>query len=206
MQRHQYPGVFTHETALVASSQIGAGTKIWAYCNLLEGSRVGRDCQICDRVFLEDGATLGNRVTVKCGVSIWKGISVEDDVFIGPGVMFTNDRFPRSRRHLAEHPQTVIGRYASLCAGAVLLPGIRVGSYALVGAGAVVTRDVPDFGLVYGNPARQHGWVCVCGARLDSAGPALVCQQACGRAYVLEANGPVLVQGNPDLWPEPNLK
>ena len=98
----RYPGVMIHDTALVAADEIGAGTRIWAFCNLLPGSRVGRDCQICDRVFVENGAVLGDRVTVKCGVSIWDGITLEDGGFVGPGVMFTNDPYPRSVRHLAQ--------------------------------------------------------------------------------------------------------
>jgi acetyltransferase-like isoleucine patch superfamily enzyme len=122
-----YPGVFIHETAIVASDSIGAGTRVWAFCNLLPGSRIGADCQICDRVFIENGASLGNGVTVKCGVSIWTGITIEDGVFVGPDVVFTNDPRPRSRRHLPSYPQTLVRRHASLGGGAVLLPGITIG-------------------------------------------------------------------------------
>lgn len=195
-QGSRYPGVFIHQTALVAADAIGAGTRIWAFCNLLPGARVGRDCQLCDRVFIEGGATLGDRVTVKCGVSVWAGITLEHGVFVGPGAMFTNDPHPRSGRHLGEYPRTTVGRFASLGAGSILLPGIRVGVYALVGAGAVVTRDVPDHALVVGNPARRVGWVCVCGERLPAEEEATVRCDACGRRYRTGVDGPTMIEGN----------
>jgi len=189
----RYPGVFIHPTALVESDSVGEGTRIWAFCNLLEGSTIGKDCQICDRVFIENGATLGDRVTVKCGVSIWTGITIEDGVFVGPDVVFTNDPRPRSGRHLGRYPETRICRYASLGGGAIILPGLTVGEYALVGSGAVVTRDVPPHALVLGNPARQNGWVCVCGATLDGTS----CK-TCGRRYEMLKRGPRLIGGSPD--------
>jgi acetyltransferase-like isoleucine patch superfamily enzyme len=190
----RYPDVFIHESALVQSDAIGAGTRIWAFCNLLPGSRLGTDCQICDRVFIENGATLGDRVTVKCGVSIWTGITIEDGVFVGPDVVFTNDPRPRSGRHLPSYPETRIRRYASLGAGSVLLPGITVGEYALVGAGAVVTKDVPAFGLVVGNPARRIGWVCVCAAPLRGG----TCQE-CRRTFEYAEDAPPrLLSGSAD--------
>ncbi|HVE71216.1 MAG TPA: acyltransferase [Thermoanaerobaculia bacterium] len=191
-----YPDVFIHETAIVKSDAIGAGTRVWAFCNLLPGSRIGADCQICDRVFIENGAILGDRVTVKCGVSIWTGVTIEDGVFVGPDVVFTNDPRPRSRRHLTSYPETRVRRYASLGAGSVLLPGITVGEYALVGAGAVATKDVEPFALVVGNPARRIGWVCICAARLRGA----TCE-VCGRVFEYTGNAPPrLVSG--DLSPE----
>jgi UDP-2-acetamido-3-amino-2,3-dideoxy-glucuronate N-acetyltransferase len=193
-----YPKVFIHETALVAADRVGAGTTVWAFCNLLPGSRVGRDCQICDRVFVEGGAVIGDNVTVKCGVSVWDGITVEDGAFVGPGVMFTNDPRPRSGRHLDAYPRTIIGRWASLGAGAIILPGLKVGAYALVGAGAVVTRDVPPFALMTGSPARQAGWVCVCCAALDEVDGGFVCRAACGRSYDGGPEGPVLREGSDD--------
>ena len=191
----RYPGVHIHKTALVDADVIGEDTRIWAFCNLLAGSRIGRDCQICDHVFIENGAVLGDHVTVKCGVSIWDGITLEDGVFVGPGAMFTNDPAPRSGRHLAVYPQTIIGRYASLGAGAVILPGLHVGEYAMIGAGAIVTRDVPPYALVIGNPARQIGWVCVCGARLDEQDKQFLCRKSCGRIFSVDSGAPTLTEG-----------
>ncbi|MEA2163624.1 MAG: UDP-2-acetamido-3-amino-2,3-dideoxy-glucuronate N-acetyltransferase [Thermoanaerobaculia bacterium] len=189
----RYPGVFIHPTALVGSDSIGAGTRVWAFCNLLPGSTIGRNCQICDRVFIEDGAILGDNVTVKCGVSIWNGIVIADGVFVGPDVTFTNDPRPRSMRHNAAYPTTRIQPYASLGGGSVILPGLTIGTYALIGAGAVVTRDVAGFALVAGNPARQRGWVCVCAAALRGE----TCS-VCGRGYTMSEMGPRLIHGSAD--------
>jgi len=170
-----------HPTALVASQQIGDGTRIWAFVNILAGARIGKDCNVCDRCFIENDVVLGDRVTVKCGVSLYDGLVLEDDVFVGPDVTFSNDLRPRSR-HPAEHPRTLVCAGASLGAGAILLPGVTVGRYAMVGAGALVTRDVPDFALVYGAPARVHGHVCQCGNGLRfENGSEAAC--SCGRRY-----------------------
>lgn len=133
---------------------MGPGTRIWAFAHVLAGSRIGRDCNICDHVFIENDVIVGDRVTVKSGVQLWDGVRLEDDVFVGPNATFTNDRFPRSRRHLDAFPTTTIARGASLGANTTVLPGVTVGVLAMVGAGAVVTRDVPDRCLVVGNPAR----------------------------------------------------
>jgi acetyltransferase-like isoleucine patch superfamily enzyme len=171
-----------HPTALVASRQIGDGTRIWAFANILAGARIGRDCNICDRCFIENEVVLGDRVTVKCGISIYDGVVLEDDVFVGPDVTFSNDLRPRSRRRLPDHPRTLVRTGASLGAGAILLPGITIGRFAMVGAGALVTRDVSDYTLVYGSPARTHGHVCRCGNGLRfEDGGAAAC--ACGRRY-----------------------
>ncbi len=192
----RYCDVFIHETALVNADSVGEGTHIWAFCNLLPGARIGRFCQICDHVFIEGGASLGDHVTVKCGVSIWDGITLDDGAFVGPGVMFTNDPYPRSGLHLDSYPQTIVGRYASLGAGAIILPGLKIGAYALVGAGAVVTRDVRDFALVSGHPARQLGWVFVCGHRLDEQAGRFTCRAGCGRQYSLTADSLTLKEGS----------
>jgi Acetyltransferase (isoleucine patch superfamily) len=177
----------------VGSDSIGAGTRVWAFCNLLPGSTIGHECQICDHVFIEGGAILGDNVTIKCGVSIWNGIVIDDGVFVGPAVTFTNDPRPRSGRHIAMYPTTRIQHHASLGGGSVILSGLTIGAYALVGAGAVVTRDVAGFALVVGNPARQRGWVCICAAALrgDTCG-------ACGRSYEMSDRGPRLVSGSGD--------
>lgn len=148
-----------HPTALVESSQIGGGTRVWAFAHVADGAVVGKDCNICDHTFLESGSIVGDRATLKSGVYLWDGIVVEDDVFIGPNATFTNDPYPRSQHQLDSHPRTIIRRGASIGAGAVILPGLEIGAYAMIGAGSVVTRSIPAFALAYGNPARVHGRV-----------------------------------------------
>jgi UDP-2-acetamido-3-amino-2,3-dideoxy-glucuronate N-acetyltransferase len=148
-----------HQTALVESPHIGDGTRVWAFAHILPGARIGRDCNICDHIFIENDVIVGDRVTIKCGVQLWDGIRVEDDVFIGPNATFTNDRFPRSNHHLAEYPLTVLKRGASIGANATVAPGIVIGEMAMVGAGAVVTHDVPPHSKLAGNPARIIGYV-----------------------------------------------
>lgn len=175
--------ILIHPTALVATNKIGDGTRIWAFCNVLEGAAIGRNCNICDRCFIEGDVVLGDRVTVKCGVSLYDGLRLEDEVFVGPDVSFSNDPRPRSGVPLSPHPMTVIRTGASLGASSVILPGLTVGRFALVGAGSVVTRDVPDFALVYGNPARRKGSVCRCGTTLRFAEKQAACR--CGRRYAL---------------------
>jgi acetyltransferase-like isoleucine patch superfamily enzyme len=178
-----------HPTALVASPRVGEGTRIWAWVNVLPGATIGRDCNICDRCFVENDVVIGDRVTVKCGVSLYDGLALEDDVFVGPGVIFSNDLRPRSGRHLDAYPRTRVRTGASLGAGAVLLPGITVGRWAMVGAGSLVTRDVPDFALAYGSPARVHGQVCRCGESLRFNDRRARC--ACGRGYEVQPDGGV---------------
>lgn len=145
---------FEHPQALVESEQIGPGTRVWAFAHVLPGARIGRDCNICDHTFIENDVVVGDRVTVKCGVQLWDGLRVEDDVFIGPNATFTNDPSPRSKEYLDEYPVTVLERGCSIGANATLLPGITVGRKAMVGAGAVVTTSVPPNAVVVGNPAR----------------------------------------------------
>jgi acetyltransferase-like isoleucine patch superfamily enzyme len=151
--------VFVHANALCETKDVGAGTRIWAFAHVLAGARIGRDCNICDGVFVENDVVVGDRVTVKCGVQLWDGVSLEDDVFVGPNATFTNDHFPRSRVRPETYLRTTIRRGASIGANATILPGIEVGSGAMVGAGAVVTRTVPPNAIVLGNPARITGYV-----------------------------------------------
>jgi len=151
--------VFVHDRALCESRQIGGGTRIWAFAHVLDGARIGSDCNICDGVFVEEDVVVGDRVTVKGGVQLWNGVELEDDVFVGPNATFTNDRFPRSRKWLDEHLRTIVRRGASIGANATILPGVEVGAGAMVGAGAVVTRSVPANAVVTGNPARIKGYV-----------------------------------------------
>jgi acetyltransferase-like isoleucine patch superfamily enzyme len=150
---------FKHPAAIVETSQVGAGTRIWAFVHLLPGAVVGRDCNICDHVFVENDVRIGDRVTVKSGVQLWDGITLEDDVFVGPNATFTNDPFPRSRQRPERFARTTIRQGASIGANVTILPGITVGRGAMVGAGAVVTFDVPANAIVAGNPAQIRGYV-----------------------------------------------
>jgi acetyltransferase-like isoleucine patch superfamily enzyme len=181
---------FIHRLALCESDAIGDGTRIWAFAHVMQGAIVGCDCNIGDHAFVESGATVGDRVTIKNGVLIWDGVTIADEAFIGPGVIFTNDRHPRSPRmpaaadRYAERSnwlsETSVGRGASLGAGSVILPGLSIGDYAMVGAGAVVTRDVSPHSIVVGHPARAIGWACKCGQHSPVAGPCESCRKAEG--------------------------
>lgn len=148
-----------HHLAEVQSTAIGEGTRIWQYVIVLKGAKIGGDCNICSHCFIENDVIVGDRVTIKCGVQLWDGLRVGDDVFIGPNVSFSNDKFPRSRHHQQLVSQTHVESGASIGAGAVVLPGIRIGRNAMVGAGAVVTRSVPPNAIVVGTPARIVGYV-----------------------------------------------
>lgn len=150
---------YLHTTAEVYSKRIGNGTKIWQYVVVLESAIIGADCNICSHCFIENDVLIGDRVTVKCGVQIWDGLRIEDDVFIGPNVTFTNDLFPRSKQHPEEFAKTVIQKGASIGANATILAGNTIGRNAMVGAGAVVTKNVPPNAIVEGNPARITGYV-----------------------------------------------
>jgi len=151
---------FKHSQSIVEDGAlIGDGTRIWAWSHILGGAVIGKDCNVCDHTFIENGVVLGDRVTVKCGVYLWDGVTVEDDVFIGPCVAFTNDKFPRSRNHNFVLLPTVLERNCSIGANATILPGLRIGQFAMVGAGAVVTKDVPPFAIVKGNPAKICGYI-----------------------------------------------
>lgn len=150
---------YKHSTALVEANHIGEKTKIWAFCNILKGARIGSDCNICDHVFIENDVFIGNKVTVKSGVQLWDGIKIEDNVFIGPNVTFTNDKFPRSKKYLKEYPKTIVKKGASVGGNATILPGIIIGENAMVGAGAVVTKNVPANAIVVGNPARITDYI-----------------------------------------------
>ncbi|NCC61099.1 MAG: N-acetyltransferase [Verrucomicrobiae bacterium] len=184
---HDY---FVHEEAINESEDIGEGTRIWGFSHIMAGVVVGRLCNIGEHCFLEGGVRVGDGVTIKNQVHIWEGVILNDYVFIGPNVVFTNDRFPRSPRNEMVSGKyatkdwlvpTVICEGASLGANSTICCGITVGRYAMVGAGAVVTKDVDEHALVYGNPARQAGWVCFCGQTLVGD-EQLVCKK-CGAFY-----------------------
>jgi UDP-2-acetamido-3-amino-2,3-dideoxy-glucuronate N-acetyltransferase len=152
-------GVFVHPHALLESERIGPGTRVWAFAHVLPGAQIGSDANICDHVFVENDVVVGDRVTIKCGVQLWDGLRVEDDVFIGPNATFVNDLFPRSRQHPEAYTPTRLRHGCSIGANATVLAGVTVGAHAMVGAGAVVTKDVPPFAIVVGNPARITGYV-----------------------------------------------
>lgn len=170
VHRSDAAAFFCHAQALVEPEvAIGAGTRIWAFVHVLSGAQMGKDCNICDHVFIEHDVVIGDRVTVKCGVSLWDGMRIEDDVFIGPNACFTNDSRPRSKQYHQKLLPTVLKQGCTMGANSTTLPGLTIGEWAMVGAGAVVTRSVPDYGLVRGNPARLVGWVCRCGRGLPAA-------------------------------------
>ena len=146
--------MFIHPSSDVQSKQIGEGTRIWQYVVVLPGAVIGRDGNICSHCFIENQVVVGDRVTVKCGVQLWDGVTLEDDVFVGPNVTFTNDPQPRSRNGGAKLLPTLVKKGASIGANATILPGLTIGEGAMIGAGSVVTKDVPPRTLVLGNPAR----------------------------------------------------
>jgi UDP-2-acetamido-3-amino-2,3-dideoxy-glucuronate N-acetyltransferase len=148
------PGVKIHPSSDVQAEKIGDGTVIWQFVVILHHARIGRNCNISAGVFVENDVVVGDNVTVKCGVQLWDGIRIEDDVFIGPNTTFTNDPFPRSKHFPASFSRTLVKRGASIGANATILPGITLGENCLIGAGSVVTKDVPPHALVIGNPAR----------------------------------------------------
>lgn len=151
-------GPYIHPAAICESDNIGRATRIWAFAHVLRGARIGEDCNICDHVFIEDDVVLGDRTTVKSGVQLWNGVRTGIDVFIGPNATFTNDPFPRSKQFLTTPVPTVIEDGASIGANATVVPGVRIGRHAMVGAGSVVTSNVPPNAVVMGNPARITGY------------------------------------------------
>ncbi|MCT2195585.1 N-acetyltransferase [Paenibacillus sp. p3-SID1389] len=175
---------FAHTHAIVESDQIGENTRIWAFAHVLPGAKIGNNCNINDHTFIENDVVLGNNVTVKSGVYIWDGVRIADNVFIGPNVTFTNDLRPRSKQYPETFLTTVLEEWVSIGANATIIAGNRIGKYAMIGAGSVVTCDVPNNTLWYGNPARFKAYICNCGEKLDEQ---LSCN-ACGRKFVVEEN------------------
>ncbi len=157
---------FAHPQALVESEQIGSGTRIWAFAHVMHGASIGVNCNIGDQCYIEGGVIIGDDVVIKNGVSLWEGVTIEDRVFIGPNVSFTNDLWPRAKQYKDAYDRMTIKRGASIGANATLIAPVVIGQYALVGAGAVVSKDVNDFAIVTGNPGRQTGCVCKCSRRL----------------------------------------
>jgi UDP-2-acetamido-3-amino-2,3-dideoxy-glucuronate N-acetyltransferase len=164
--REHLASVSVHQHALVEpGARIGPGTRVWAFAHILPGAVIGQDCNICDQTFIENDVVVGDRVTIKSGVQLWDGVTLGDDVFVGPNATFTNDPFPRSRQRPTSFPRTFVCNGASIGANATILPGLTIGEAAMVGAGAVVTKDVPPEAIVVGNPARIVGYVKPDGSR-----------------------------------------
>ena len=186
---------YRHPQALVETEDIGPNTRIWAFAHVMNGARIGANCNLGDHTFVETGVRLGDNVTVKNGVSLWTGITVEDDVFLGPYCVFTNDPNPRAyvKKGESELLATLIRKGATVGANAAVLCGLTLGRYAFVGAGAVVLESVPDFALVVGNPAHQIGWICICAKKLVV--PSAVTFEApvsckyCGQSYLYSQEG-----------------
>lgn len=156
---------FVHPQAIADSTDIGSGTRIWAFSHVMSGTTIGRDCNIGEQCFVESGVRIGDSAVIKNGVALWAGVMVEDRVFIGPNVVFTNDRTPRAK--IFRPPmKTVVREGASIGANATILCGLEIGRYSMIAAGSVVTRTVPDFALIKGNPGRVRGYVCKCGNKL----------------------------------------
>ena len=191
------PDYFVHESSYVdAGAQIGRDTKIWHFCHVMPGAVIGERCSLGQNVVVMPGTRIGNNVKIQNNVSIYEGVVLEDDVFCGPSCVFTNVVNPRahvSRKH-AYRP-TLVKRGSSIGANATIVCGVTLGEYAFIGAGAVVTADVPAFGLMLGVPARRVGWMCQCGERLVVVGARSECA-ACGATYE-ESNGALRLIASP---------
>ena len=180
------PAPIVHESSYVdADVTIGDGTMIWHFCHVLSGSRIGRRCRIGQNVVIGPRVSIGNNVKIQNNVSVYEGVTLEDDVFCGPSMVFTNILTPRSafpRNRSEDNRPTLVKRGASIGANATIVCGRTIGEHALVGAGAVITRDVPPYAVIYGNPARRHGWACECGVVLEFQGGGATCAE-CRRTY-----------------------
>jgi len=178
-------GVFIHDSAHVsAGARIGSGTKVWINSQIREDAEIGEDCIISKDTYIDTGVRIGSRVKVQNGVSIYHGVDIEDDVFVGPNATFTNDYVPRAFNADWKISKTLVRRGASIGANATIICGHTIGEFAMVGAGSVVTKDVPAHGLVVGNPAKLIGFVCRCGQRLNGSQTCL----SCGETIDLEGS------------------
>lgn len=187
--------VYIHPTAIVDTKKVGENTRIWAFVHILGGASIGINCNICDHCYIENKVVIGNEVTIKSGVYIWDGIIIEDNVFIGPNATFTNDKYPRSKVYLEKSLQTVIKEGASVGAGSVMLPNIVIGRHAMIGAGSVISQSVNDYELVYGNPARRHGFICKCKEKLNLCQNQLV-KCSCGKEYSFDKESGIIYELN----------
>lgn len=181
---------FVHPTAIVDEpAEIGEGTKIWHFSHIMSGAKIGKNCVIGQNVFISSGAIIGNHIKIQNNVSIYDGVILEDDVFCGPSMVFTNVFNPRSfisRRK--EFRKTLVKRGATIGANATVICGNTIGEYAFIGAGSVITKDVPDYAMVYGNPAKVKGWICQCAEEIVFRSGKAICK-ACGRRYKKDHHG-----------------
>lgn len=160
---------YAHPTAVVESEDIGEGTRIWHFAHVRQGSKIGKNCNVGKSVYVDTEAVIGDNVKIQNFVSVYKGVVIEDDVFVGPSATFTNDLYPRAFIWDEEHVvPTLVRRGASIGANSTVICGVTIGEYAMVGAGSVVSRNVPPFALVLGNPAEVRNWICYCGCRLEN--------------------------------------
>lgn len=178
---------FVHPKALVETRSIGSGTRVWAFAHVMKGAVVGNDCNVGDHAFIESGVTVGDRVTIKNGVAVWNGVTLEDDVFVGPNAVFTNDLRPISRDERFLLTKTIVRRGSAIGANATVVCGTTIGRNSFVGAGSVVTRDIPDHALAYGNPARVRAYLCSCRKELTFKSGRARC--VCGKNYRKTAQG-----------------
>ena len=185
---------FLHPSSYIDEDvQIGKGTKIWHFCHIMKGARLGRNCKLGQNVHIGSGVQIGNNVKIQNNVSVYTGVILEDDVFCGPSMVFTNIINPRSaipRNSEEFYKRTLAKKGATLGANATIVCGNTLGRCSFVGAGAVVTKDVPDYALVYGNPARIRGWMCECGIKLEFKNDKAVCKE-CNKSYVREGKDKV---------------
>jgi UDP-2-acetamido-3-amino-2,3-dideoxy-glucuronate N-acetyltransferase len=176
---------FVHESSYVdEGAEIGSGTKIWHFCHIMPKTRIGQNCNIGQNVFIAADVIIGNNVKIQNNVSLYTGVVIEDDVFLGPSMVFTNVTNPRSQvNRRNEYESTLVKRGVSIGANATIVCGVTLGQYSFVGAGSVVTKDVPNYALAYGNPAKVRGWVCQCGVKLQFVEGQATCK-SCGSRYV----------------------
>lgn len=176
---------FVHPSSFIDEDvQIGEGTKIWHFCHIMSGARIGKNCKIGQNVFIDRHVKIGNNVKIQNNVSVYRGVTLEDNVFCGPSMVFTNVFNPRSAypRDISEYRKTLVKKGATIGANATILCGVTLGKNAFIGAGTVITKGVPDYALIYGNPAKVKGWMCECGKKLEFNNNFSKCK-TCGKEY-----------------------
>lgn len=176
---------FVHPSSFIDDDvQIGEGTKIWHFCHIMSGARIGKNCKLGQSVFIDREVRIRNGVKIENNVSVYRGVTLEDYVFCGPSMVFTNVINPRSAhpRNIKEYRKTLVKKGATIGANATIICGVSLGRSAFVGAGTVITKDIPDYALVYGNPAKLQGWMCECGEKLEFRNEQAKCNE-CGKEY-----------------------